>query len=315
MTIARVEPVIRSHESHEAWLKARSAGVGIIGCSDLAALLGVSRFRGPWDVYAERVLGVRREPTPQQAADQRRGQALERYVLEEYALRTGYRLFGVGERLIVSSPAIPWLRGSPDALVDGGADGLGGADAKTSRDAWEWATDGAEIEAWSAGSERLLPPDMALQGYGYMALTGRAWWDFPVLLPFYEIRTIRLHRDEQVIGSMLETAEGLVRRHLIDGIAPDIDASEACRRAVEARWQAGRAEALAAKATPDATPEQAEALLTYAQAHAAAKEATEAKDRAANVLREAMRGAYGIRVGVLKVTNGNGGLRLAGGGR
>lgn len=308
---------ITAHHTREAWLAARSEGEAI-GCSDLAALLGVSRFRGPWDVYAERVLGQRAEPTTSQESDRRRGQALERYVLDEYAFRTGYRLSGVGEYLIATNPEIPWLRGSPDALVltpDGTGPGTdeGGVDAKTSRDAWEWATDGAEIEAWSAGSERMLPPDMALQGYGYMALTGRAWWDFAVLLPFYDVRCIRLHRDERVIASVLETAGRLVQHHLVERHPPDLDASEACKRAVAARWEANRAEALAAKATPDATPEQAVAALAYAQAHAAAKEAEEAKGRAANVLRDALRGAYGVRVGALKVTHGNGGLRLAGG--
>lgn len=304
--------MITTHPTVEAWAAARSVP-GVIGCSDLAALLGVSRHRGPWDVYAQRVLGQRAEPTPQQAADHRRGHALERYVLEEYAIRTGYRLSGVGERLLVSSPEIPWLLGSPDALAEGPPDEYhGGVDAKTSRDAWEWASDGAEIEAWSAGSEKLLPPDMALQGYGYMALTGRAWWDFAVLLPFYELRCIRLHRDEATISAILDRAGALVRRHIIDRVPPDLDASEACKRAVQARYEANRAEALAARATPDATPEQAEAVLAYATAHAAAKEAEEAKAKAANVLRDALRGAYGVRVGAIKVTNGNGGLRLAG---
>lgn len=291
---------ITTHANREAWL-ANRADATSIGCSDLAALLGVSRFRGPWDVYAERVLGVPHKPTNPE--DLRRGLALEPWVLSEYALKTGHRLTGAGEYLSVSNPAIPWLRGSPDALVDESEHGPGGVDAKTSRDAWEWAADGAEIEDWTTYTPTMLPPDMALQGLGYMALTERPWWDFHVLLPFFDMRTIRVWRDATTEASLLTRAAELVDRHLVRKVPPDIDASEACKRGVQARYEAAKAEARAEKKPREATPEQAERLRAYAAAHKAEADAKEAKDLAANQLREALGGAVRVRADDLTISN------------
>lgn len=98
----------------------------MIGGSDIAALLGDSRWGTPLQLYA-RIVGAAQEE--RQTAPQRRGIVLERAVLELYAAETGSSLIG-GPKL--THPRMEYVRTSLDALAYRHGDGRAWVvDAKT----------------------------------------------------------------------------------------------------------------------------------------------------------------------------------------
>lgn len=104
-----------------------------LGGSDVAAVLGMSRYSGPLSVYGRIVDGVEKEDNDAMAM----GRLLEPVVLEQYARRTGRNL-DMG--FTVDELPHPWLRASLDArsCVPGGKLRL--VEAKTGnwrvRDEW-----------------------------------------------------------------------------------------------------------------------------------------------------------------------------------
>lgn len=109
--------------SREEWLEARRLGVG---GSDVAAILGVSRWRTPLTVWASKV-GVDEEPEDAPSYSQRRGNHMEAFIAGEIeqeidGLRVS-KLFGSAEPVMAIHPDNPLMRYSPDALLverDGG---------------------------------------------------------------------------------------------------------------------------------------------------------------------------------------------------
>jgi predicted phage-related endonuclease len=306
-----VTAAVHIYADRAAWLAARVGAPDEhrIGGSDVAAILGVSRFAGPWDLYAERVLGIKREATAAREADFRRGNLLERYVLEEYAHRTSHSVHHADEIVHLVDD---WRVGSPDALATD-LDGVrGGVEAKTSRDAHEWGEDGAEIADYERdGGASIVPPYYALQVYWYLDLSGLPWWDVAVLLPWYEVRAYRIWRDEALQARIVAQVSAWRRRHLVEREAPDLDASEACKRAMEAKYQAAREAARTAKRVAIAEGDAVELVERYVANAEAEKAAKVEKDLAANRLRQITgeAGLYGLAhpSGRGRVTVGKGG--------
>lgn len=98
-------------ENRAAWLAARKEGFGI-GASDTAAILGRSRYAGPWKVWAS-------HKAPQLVNDSVGTFAMDGIDLEPAVVRMVARRENVQlvhhEFRIDYHPRIPWLRCSPDA--------------------------------------------------------------------------------------------------------------------------------------------------------------------------------------------------------
>ena len=90
------------------WKNLRRQG---IGGSDAAAVLGFSPWRTPYDVYAEKVLGV--EPEAKNPEALKYGKYAEKYVADTYAERTGYAVENFN-----STIADGCLHGNVDRLVN-----------------------------------------------------------------------------------------------------------------------------------------------------------------------------------------------------
>lgn len=98
----------------------------MIGGSDIAALLGDSRWGTPLQLYA-RIVGAAQEE--RQTAPQRRGTVLERAVLELYAAETGRSIVTDGGKL--THPRLAYVRCSLDARALVPQEGMCVVDAKT----------------------------------------------------------------------------------------------------------------------------------------------------------------------------------------
>ena len=76
------------------WLKARRSG---IGGSDVAAILGLSRYKTAVDVYEDKIVTDEPEDTQSQAAYF--GSVLEDVVAHEFSKRTGMKIQRVNKML------------------------------------------------------------------------------------------------------------------------------------------------------------------------------------------------------------------------
>ena len=243
---------IKKYETHTDWLAARKAST-LLGATDAAAIMGEAFGRGPWDVWLDKrdPAGVKEvEPTVQM----RLGLAAEPWALGWLAQ---------GDRIPAAWDIVPgpWaveagpLRASPDALLMD-ADGMHGlVEVKTSapwnRD--KWAPDGTVC----SGPLADWPVYPCPPGYLWQVLTqaaalmGEVGYASEVYLvavfiepvtaglvldadlppvAVHEVRVIRLSFDEADLRDWYDRLTRWHQRHIVDGVEPPRDGSDACRR-------------------------------------------------------------------------------------
>lgn len=167
--MTRGELVLASSADHDAWMALRRTG---IGASEIAAVAGLARSRGPWDVWSSKVDGRESEST----AEQEWGHWIEQQIIDFWALRAG--LF-VADGGLYRHPEHPWLIATPDALVvtdpeDPDPVPTATVDAKNTnwRMADEWDDDGAPIEYICQKTWQMLAVGVR-RGYLVAAIGGK----------------------------------------------------------------------------------------------------------------------------------------------
>jgi len=208
------------------WAVARRSG---IGGSDAPAVIGVSLYRSPYLLWAEK-LGL--VPAMTESEPMRWGRLLEAVVAQAYAERTGRRLRRV--RRLLRSRARPWMLASIDRAVVGEQRLV---EIKTTRSP-RW--DGADP----------VPPDVLCQVQHYLAVTGWDVGDVAVLLAGSDLRILEVPRDEAHIQELVEREAEFW--HLIESrTPPPLDGSEATRRALSHLHPGDDGSQLAASADTD----------------------------------------------------------------
>ena len=96
----------------EEWLAKRR---GFLGASDVAAVLGVSPWAGPLDVYLDKIHAVEM----QESRAMRRGHAMEPVIADWYAEETGREIQNLGATCFQIHPHIPFLGATLDRLIVG----------------------------------------------------------------------------------------------------------------------------------------------------------------------------------------------------
>lgn len=110
-------PVLGWEAPRPEWLAARRKG---LGASDVAAVLGFSRYATPWQVWAEKLNVRRPDDAPSEAAEL--GTDLEPWLLERASRLVGQPVCRTGAQLY-RHPDYPWRMCSPDGRTV--ADGTG----------------------------------------------------------------------------------------------------------------------------------------------------------------------------------------------
>lgn len=294
------------YATRTAWLRARRDPLAI-GASEAAAALGVSPYMTPWDLY-ELKQGQRGEPrTPEDARILARGNRWEPVVLAEYEDASEGRIVSPGvhfgatrEHLVtVANRAFPWLRESPDAFAVDRHGELGHVEAKTAMDRDAWASDaGLVIEEWTDECAELVPPHYAVQGYAQLAVTGLPWNDLCALVPadgWLAVRWVRLLRDEETQGQIVEALAAWRSRHLVGGEPPPVDGTTACNRYLARKFPAFEDP----RPVRVAEPAEAAALQELVALRAQMKRAEERAKELANGL-AAVAGAHRIALAATK---------------
>jgi len=256
------------------WLTARLDGVG---CSELAAICGKSRYRSPWEVWQEKVDRVVVEGLSYPSKEAEAGHRLEGAVADWFADVAGVPLipFDPGDFTIAWSDGR--LFGTVDRLLLD-----------------ELAQPQAVLELKTARYERVrvfgheLPREYRFQVQGQMYCTGVSEAYYAVLLNGVELRWYREQRHERFLASILRKVDEFWQ--LVQSkIPPATD------------WHPGTAGAIAAHypevteepmyLAPEFGPLDAERLLLGAKLN----ELTRRKTAIDNQLRAALGGAvYGV---------------------
>ena len=214
-------------KSREEWLLARSKS---LGTSDFGALLGISTFRKPLQVYAEKRIdpstGKPLIPSGDPTEAMEWGLTLEDVIRRHYAEDTGRKIWH-REHTLFRHAELPF-HASLDGIVTKPKGDRRILEVKTAWAAKDWGDEGTDDiplsyvagVQWSMG----IFPEFNLA-------------DVAVLFGGNKYRVYTVERDDAIIKQMQEEAVAFWKR-VVDGSPPEVtDGSTATRKALEALYQ------------------------------------------------------------------------------
>lgn len=191
-------------ESDEAWREERRKG---IGGSDVAAIMGLSSYSTPYQVYLDKAEGISDDISGKPAVMW--GNILEPVVGDHYASEhPDSRVRRVNA--MARSIARPWAQASLDYEVCDPELGWGILEIKTAgyRRADDWA-DG-------------VPVYYQTQVAHYLSVTGRPFADVAVLIGGQDYREYRLMRDEEDVLTVSKAVDAFWHDHVEARVPPDV---------------------------------------------------------------------------------------------
>lgn len=191
--------------SHEEWLELRKSG---LGGSDAGTVLGFNKYKSPFELYQEKI-GEYEVHVDSEAAYF--GNALEDFVAQEFAKRTGKRVRRMNQFLV--HPEHEFMNANLDRVVVGEKAVL---ECKTAseylREAWE-------------GDE--IPASYLCQVHHYLAVTGYEKAYIAVLIGGNKFVWKEIERDEEFIKILVEREKAFWEDHVLANNPPPIDGSDA----------------------------------------------------------------------------------------
>lgn len=189
--------------SDAQWHEWRRQG---IGGSDIAAILGISPYRGPWSVWAEKVGLVTPDDDPTDAM--RFGKYAEKMIVPWFTDETG--LYVVGEQTWCEHRDKRWMHATVDGFVvesptSSASDALGPIQIKTD-----------SFARWPEGE---IPPHVYAQVQWEIAVTDseRAWL---AVLRGHSLQIVEVERDYGYIAEITAEAERFWLEHVVAGGPP-----------------------------------------------------------------------------------------------
>jgi putative phage-type endonuclease len=193
-----VNDIILPSNDRAAWLEQRRSG---IGGSDAPAILGVSRFATPLDVYFDK-RGLVPDRPPNGAMEW--GTRLEPLVRQAYAEATG-RTVRV-PTTILRHPTHAFMLGSIDGVTEDGRL----VEIKTSRSAEGWGEPGSDE----------VPDAYLVQVQHYLTVTGLTLADVAVLIGGSDFRLYEVPADPDLQATLIDI-EGAFWDRVQRGDPPD----------------------------------------------------------------------------------------------
>lgn len=192
--------------SHEEWLELRRTG---IGGSDAAAVCGLNPYSSPMKVYLDKT-GAHTENEDTESL--RQGRDLEEYVAQRFMEATGLKVRR--SNFMYRSVEHPFMIADVDRLIVGEDAGL---ECKTAS--------AFNADKWKDGN---VPIHYLLQCIHYMAVTGKRTWYIAVVLLGRGFQYRRIEWDEKMIQKLVAAEEAFWETHVVPGVLPQPDGSEAC---------------------------------------------------------------------------------------
>lgn len=241
--------IVAASADRDEWLAWRRAGAG---ASDIAAILGLSRWGSQFAVWADKVGLVSSDEQLDDDDPREFGRRAEAMIAPWFADKTGLNV--VATQLWAVHDELTWARATPDgAVTDDGArcrgnsscpypghpDRSHGFELPRTVDDIRRAVDlgrlveGLEIKVdygspWYDG----LPIYYKTQGQWQMACTGweRVWF---AVLHGRRFRVYELERNDEDIEFMLDRVNGFWNDYVLSGTPPPVDDSDATATALK----------------------------------------------------------------------------------
>lgn len=159
-----------------------------IGGSDIAAIMGMSRWKTPYRLWAEKTKKIElRDLSNIEAVEL--GTDLEEFVAQKFSQRTGETVRRAPK--VYQHPRYPFMVAHIDRLITGTDEGL---ECKTAS--------AFKTEEW----ENDIPKEYVLQCQWYMGITGRKVWWIAVLIGGQKFLYKRIDFDKELFDLMVEKA-------------------------------------------------------------------------------------------------------------
>lgn len=276
---------ITESDRRALWLADRRS---CITGTDLAAILGLSKFSSPIQVYLDKK--GQTETTENEAM--RWGRRLERPILEAYADTVGEPIEFADPFQLIRCPAQPLLGASLDARWAHGD--RRPVDAKNTRQ---------RTADWGEPGTDQIPVWYAAQLTAQMAVTGAPCADLAVLFSGQEFARFTLYRDLEAEAMVLDRVAAWWERHIINDVPPDMDGSDSSSAYLAGRFRRNTDLVLSP------TPEARELVRIRQEADAEMKAAETQKKEAENKLKAIMGEAQAI-TGLCTWKNNKDGLKV-----
>lgn len=183
------------------WLKERQKG---IGGSDVAGILGLSKFKSPLDIYLEKTA---EEPIEQEDnAAMKAGRMLEDTVARWFIEETQF--ITKRDNKIRIHKTRPYLIANVDRVILGQEKGPGILEIKT--------TSGFYASNW----ETEIPEEYYLQLQHYLNVTGYKWGAVAVLIDGRHFKYYYFDRDEDLIEYMNQKLEDFWKNNVEKRVPP-----------------------------------------------------------------------------------------------
>ncbi|MFH8577200.1 YqaJ viral recombinase family protein [Streptomyces zaomyceticus] len=204
--------------TEEQWHAVRRSG---IGGSDVAAILGLDKYRGPRHVFEAK----HGRDTEADNEAMEFGRELEDVIARSFSRRSGIAISTPPGTLVHTERA--WMLANVDryALDEAGAV-VAPVECKNRSE--------YQADDWEDG----VPDSPAIQAHWYMAVGGWEYAWVAALIGGNRLRYHRLERDEELIGYLTETCGGWYQRHVVEGYPPPADGLEATKELLGRLWTA-----------------------------------------------------------------------------
>lgn len=213
----RAESLVSTHDmSRQEWLSWRQQG---IGGSDASVILGLNKYKTPFELWLEKTGQVDLEDTAGEAAYF--GNVLEELVAKEFEIRTGKKVRK--RNAILQHPEHNFLLANIDRKVVGEHAVLEckTASAYLAKD-WE--------------SEE-IPESYIVQVQHYLGVTGYRKAYMAVLIGGQRFVWKEIERDQELIDMIFEAEVYFWEHHVKKGIPPALDGSSAAEKFLKERYK------------------------------------------------------------------------------
>lgn len=262
--------------SREEWLKYRTKG---IGGSDVSIIAGINPFKSAHQLWLEKTGQIEPEQTDSEYAHF--GTLLEPIVRREFTQRTGIRVRQ--KNMLLQSEEYPFMFADLDGVINEDGE-MAVFEAKTAS--------AYKQEVWEEG----IPAPYILQVQHYMAVTGAKRTYIAALVGGNHFYHHAVERDEEMIGKIISMEKYFWETHVLGGMEPVPDGSEATTNYFNSRFRESNGETVE-------LPEEALAVcMEYDRLSEELKKMEEAKNAAANQLKSYLKEAETGTVGGRKVT-------------
>ena len=206
--------------NHEKFLAGRKKG---IGGSDVAAILGFSPYKSPYQLWLDKTGRSERKESQNESAHF--GNLLEDVVAKEFSRRSGMKVQRVKDQLSLESQGDAWAIGNIDrAIINPEISGnVRLKEGVLTTDMILECKTASEYMSKLFGEEGSdhIPDYYLTQCLWYLKLTGAKVCYLAVLIGGNKFRMYRIERDDDLIESIFKQVKAFWFNHVIADVPPD----------------------------------------------------------------------------------------------